>query len=278
MHKMHIMTNNIYEYIRQLGFSDEAAQVYQALATSGPLTLSELSRVSNVERTALYRMMPELTDKGLTTELLEHKSRRYAAADPAAIERLVAEERQRAAQLADGLPGFVAAVGALEGKRATKTRYYRGVAGIKQILWNQTNAKGEIVGYTYRNLEEVVGASFFREYGTTIDKRGLRIRDLRSDTFLKSTDLPDYVKIHIDNNQWRYLPDSVLHLNHNMDIYDDTLAIYYWEENDVFGVEIQNQKITDTQRAIFEVLWKVAKDYRLPKKYHGRFASAKEFD
>jgi hypothetical protein len=84
--------------------------------------------------------------------------------------------------------------------------------------------------------------------------------------------------VHIDNDSWRYLPDSVLHLNHNMDIYDDTIAIYYWEENDVFGVEIQNQKIADTQRSIFELLWKLAKDYKLPKKYHGRFASAKDFE
>ena len=268
----------IQEFVQRLGFSAEAAQVYQALAIKGPLGLSELSRAAGVERTALYRMMDGLTAQGLVEELLEHKSRRYAAAEPEKINRLVAESRQRAEALTAGFGAFAEAVGTLSGKRTTQVKYYRGAEGIKQILWNETRARDEVVGYTYRNLEEVVGVPFFRKYGTEVDKGGIKIRDLRGDAFLASTDLAGYVKVHIDNDVWRYLPDKVLHLNHNLDIYNDTLAIYYWEENDVFGVEIQNQKIADTQRSIFEILWKVAKDYRLPKKYHGRFQSAKEFD
>ena len=272
------MTKTIYEYIKQLGFAEEVARIYEALARSGPLPLSALAREAGVERTALYRMMDELAARGLVEEILEQKSRRYGAAEPEKIERLVQEEKRRAEELAAGYGVFAAEAGALAGRRATQVKYYRGAAGIRQILWNQTKARGEIVGYTYRNLEEVVGLKFFREYGAEIDRRKIKIRDLRSDAFLTSTDHPEFVKVHIDNDAWRYLPDKVLHLNHNMDIYDDKIAIYYWEENDVFGVEIQNQKIADTQRGIFEILWKVAKEYKLPKQYHGRFASASEFD
>lgn len=271
-------TDKIVEFVQKLGFSVEAARVYQALAIRGPMSISELSRESGVERTALYRMMDELTAKGVIDELLAYKSRRYGAADPGKIELLVEQEKQRVRTLEAGFLPFAQAVGELSGKRATQTRYYRGAEGIRQILWNETKAKGPQVAYTYRNLEEVVGVPFFRKYAAEIDRRGIQLRDLRSDAFLESTDKPEFVKVHINNDAWRYLPDSVLRLNHNMDIYDDTISIYYWEENDVFGVEIQNQKIADTQRGIFEILWKQAKDYRLPKKYHGRFASASEFD
>lgn len=57
-----------------------------------------------------------------------------------------------------------------------------------------------------------------------------------------------------------------MHLTHNLDVYNDTMAIYYWEDNDVFGVEIQNQKIADMQRSMFETLWKMAENYKLPEK------------
>lgn len=251
--------NFIYKYVHNLGFSPIESRIYLALIEAGPLTISELARRAGVERTALYRLLPHLTERGLIEELLEQKSKRYEAASPNIIEKIVAGQKDRVETLDKNFSKFVQELDSRTGRRETKTRYYRGVEGIKQILWNETKAKGPIVAYTYRNLEEVVGVKYFRKYAAEIEKNRLTMRDLRSDAFLASMKEPKFVRIHIEGGTWRYLPDKILHLTHNMDIYDETTAIYYWEDNDVFGIEIQNKQIADTQRSIFEALWKIAK-------------------
>ena len=58
-------------------------------------------------------------------------------------------------------------------------------------------------------------------------------------------------------------------LSHNLDIYNNVVAIYYWENNDVFGVEIENEKVAETQRSIWNTMWKLAEKYKLPEKYKG---------
>jgi hypothetical protein len=165
---------------------------------------------------------------------------------------------------------FEKIVSQASGVVGTQVRYYRGTAGIKQIMWNETKAKGEILGYTYRNMEEVAGVPFFKTWVAEIEKNGIISRDLRSDTFLSSMEAPGYERVHIDKSSWRYLPEKIMSLRHNLDIYNDVVAIYYWDENDVMGIEIQNQKMADTQRSIWETMWGLAENYQLPEKYKGK--------
>ena len=63
----------------------------------------------------------------------------------------------------------------------------------------------------------------------------------------------------------RYLSPEVVDISVQMDIYNDTLAIYSWHEDEVFGVEIHNKKIADMQRQIFEALWNSAGKGNLPE-------------
>ena len=261
------MSKLIGEYLEKLGFSVESGVLYGALVAKGPLTILEASRATGIERTALYRLIDDLTSRGLVEEVLEHKSRRLQAVAPHKIWDMVESEKRRIEKLDNEFGEFEKMVQGLPQNNSTQVRYYRGIAGIKQILWNETKAKGGVVGYTYRNLEEVVGLPYFREWASALEKNKVVSRDLRSDSFLESSDSPAFVRIHIDQSVWRYLPDSVMHLTHNLDVYNDTMAIYYWEDSDVFGVEIQNQKIADMQRSMFETLWKLAENYKLPEKY-----------
>lgn len=261
------MNKSIENYIQELGFSEEAGRLYGVLMEKGPLTILEASRATEIERTALYRSIDELTARGLIEEVLEHKSRRLQAVSPDKIRDLLDNEKRRVEKLESEFPEFERLISSLPQNNSTQVRYFRGTTGIKQILWNETKAKNGLIGYTYRNLQEVVGQKYFEEYARELEKNKVVTRDLRCDSFLESTESPKFVRRHIDSSQWRYLPDTIMHLTHNLDVYNDVVAIYYWQNNDVFGVEIQNQLIADMQRSIFETLWKLAENYKLPKKY-----------
>jgi len=261
------MSNLIEDYIRGLGYSQEAAMLYGALVEKGPLTILEASRATGIERTALYRLIDDLTARGLIEEVLEHKSRRLQAVATEKIKYLLEREQLRVQRLEHEFEGFEKLIQSMPHNNSTQVRYYRGIAGIKQILWNETKADKDLIGYTYRNLQEVVGHKYFEEYARELEKNGVVTRDLRCDSFLNSSDSPEFVRRHIDKSAWRYLPDEVMHLTHNLDVYNDVVAMYYWQYNDVFGIEIQNQLIADMQRSIFETLWKMAENYKLPEKY-----------
>jgi sugar-specific transcriptional regulator TrmB len=140
------MNKLIGDYIVGLGFSQEAGKLYGALVEKGPLTILEASRASEVERTALYRLVEDLTAKGLIEEVLEHKSRRVRAVEPAKVKLLVEQEKKRVGELENSFTSFEAAVGQIPDLKSTQVRYYRGTAGIKQIMWNETKAKKELLG------------------------------------------------------------------------------------------------------------------------------------
>lgn len=261
------MNKMIVEYLIELGFSGAAARLYDSLVEKGPLTILEASRATEIERTALYRLIDDLTSRGLVEEVLEHKSRRLQAVTPQKIKDILDNEKRRVEKLENEFPEFEKLISSLPQNNSTQVRYYRGISGIKQILWNETKAKNELIGYTHRNLEEVVGHKYFEEYARELEKNKVVTRDLRCDSFLVSSDESGFVRRHIDKSVWRYLPDSVMHLTHNLDVYNGVVAMYYWQNEDVFGIEIENQMIAEMQRSIFETLWKLAENYKLPEKY-----------
>ena len=54
------------------------------------------------------------------------------------------------------------------------------------------------------------------------------------------------------------IPSQILNISHQMDTYDDVLAMYNWHQGEIFGVEIHNDKVAQVQRQIFEIVWKLA--------------------
>lgn len=256
-------TDRVIEFVQKMGFSAEAAKVYQALVLNGSMSLSELSRESGVERTRLYRQVPEWVADGLIQELLAYKSRRFAAVEPTMLASKLAEQKKLIAELELQIPDIEQIASEAMGRQKTQVKYYRGVEGIKQILWNESKAKSEIVAYTYRNLIEVVGKEFFEEYARELEKNKVKMRDLRADAFMESAKREIFVRRHIEKSSWRYLPDSSMNLTHNLDVYDDVIAMYYWDDNEVWGVEIQNARMAAMQRSIFETLWGIAKKVEL---------------
>ena len=157
-------TDKVIEFVQKMGFSAEAAKVYQALVLRGAMSLSELSRESGVERTRLYRQVPEWVTQGLLQELLAYKSRRYAAVEPTTLANKLREQKKQITELELQIPEIEQIASEAMGQQKTKVKYYRRVEGIKQILWNESKSKSEVVGYTYRNLIEVVGKDFFEDY------------------------------------------------------------------------------------------------------------------
>jgi DNA-binding MarR family transcriptional regulator len=253
------------DFISKLGVDPEAARVYLGLAGAGALTAQEIAKHTGIPKTTVYRRTEELISLGIVEEQIDEYKKRYLATNPNLLGLLVTKKEEEAKQLRSQLPEVAnILLGQLQGHDPeTKVLFYRGKDGIQQMVWNTLRSKTDLVGYTYRVLNSVVGSDFAEKWNGEFSFLKIKARDLYSDEFIKSKKDPRLSEPG-DWKAWesRYLPPEILDVRHQMDIYNDVVAIYNWHEGEVFGVEIYNQKVADMQRQIFEVLWKLGKPPR----------------
>lgn len=249
-------------FFRLLGFSHEWIAIYQLLNERGPLSTLEISRQTGVPRSTLYRKLLEMQTRGLVEEVVEEYRSAWAAADPHVLAHLVEERAVRQRQLEHSLPSTLDLLQQeqLAASQPTQVKYYKGKRGITQMVWNVLNAQTELVGFSYRRIEEVLGFELSQEFHDEFAQRDLKMRDIVSDTFLQSVQSADRsLEWSQDHFITRYVPPSVITIDCQTDIYNDVFATYSWHNGELFGVEIYNPTVANLQRQLFEVVWQQAK-------------------
>jgi sugar-specific transcriptional regulator TrmB len=248
----------IHTYFEKLGLEPEIADLYIALHDWGPQTISELSRNSRVERTRIYRLIDSLLSSGLI-ELESHYKRGIIKAAPVANLRILISKKEEELK---GLQDELEMVERVLGRNslsspATRVQFYQGAAGAKQMFWNETRAKTEVLSILHQNMQVKTNSKFFERWVETCNERGLTFRSLVGDKFL--ADQIEWYNTHknerLKNWQGRYLGTETFPITHSTIIYNDVVAYYNWQDGEVFGIEIYNKDITASQRHLFEMLW-----------------------
>ena len=251
-------TTAVRTYFAKLGLEPQVADIYLALYASGPQTISELSRSSGVERTRIYRLIDTLLSSNLI-EVESHYKRGVIKAAPIAnLNILIAEREQELKSLQDELGLIQQVLGRNSlSSPATRVQFYHGTEGVKQMYWNETKATTEALSILHQNMQINTKSRFFERWVAACNQKGLHFRGIVSDQFL--ADQKQWYSAH-DNEklahwQERYISPEVFAIAHGMVIYDNVTAYFNWKDSEIFGVEIYNQEIADTQRQLFNLLW-----------------------
>jgi len=251
-------TQVIRAYFFKLGLSAEIADIYLALHAYGPQAISDLSRHSGVERTRIYRLMDEMLASNLIEVEVQYKKNIFRAAPITNLQVLIAKKEQDLKDLQTELAQLHATLTKVaDNAPATRIQFYKGVDGLKQMYWNQTKGKSGNLAILYENMQIRTNLSFFERWARTCNERGLKFRGIINDNFIKTQQ--EWYGKHSNERlaswQSRYLPDGVFLITHSVVIYDDVTAYYDWKDGEIFGVEMYNQEIADSQRQFFEMLW-----------------------
>lgn len=256
-----VNSNDLATKLNNLGLSENQANVYLSLLKQGILSPLELSRITQINRTTIYRLLDELNKIGITEEVLDQKRVKAKAVEPEKLELLVDREEAKVKKLKGQLPKLISQLGQIKDipSSSTKVLYFRGQKGLQQMLWNVTKTKGEFLGYGYGNWNDSVGKEFAEKLRQKIVDKKIISREIQNE------DQVNKVKTYSDTDQYdkyhesRSILKSVVEINHDTYVYDGVFAFYHFFEGELFGVEIHNKEIAKTQRQIFEVLWKQAK-------------------
>ncbi len=245
-------------YFAKLGLEAEIADIYLALHAHGPQTMSELARSSGVERTRIYRLIDQLMESSLI-EVESHYKRGVMKAAPIANLRILISKREQELQSLQDELGLVEQVLARNSlsSPASRVQFYQGPEGAKQMLWNETKARTEVLAILYENIQIRTNSRFFERWVQACNEADIHFRGIVGDNFRDSH--AAWYASH-DNERlkhWigRYVSPDSFPIRHTTFIYDNVVAHYNWKDDEIFGIETYNQDIADSERRLFELLW-----------------------
>ncbi len=255
--------NTILLNLKRLGLTPDEAKVYMCLLDE-PMKHLTIARRTGVNRTKVYRIADELTKRGLVTQETNDEGRQLVAADPINLEiTLTTNEEKLKTQrqiLQQTLPTLKTLYS--EGDQPKTDDFvvnsYEGADGFKQMLWNELKTNNEILIFGYGTIEDLIDEPRWAErHREKTMEAGYTIREIlnqggKQEDFTKNTDFITQIY------NKRYIDPKVLPLNHQMCVYNNTVAIYNWRNDQKVGTEILNKTFADTQRAVFENYWHIA--------------------
>ena len=255
-------TATVRTYFAKLGLGAEVADIYLALHAEGPQSISELSRSSGVERTRIYRLIDMLMTSNLIEVETQYKRGIIKAAPITNLNILIAQREQELQSLQDELQLIEQVLGRNSlSSPATRVQFYQGPEGAKQMFWNQTKAKHpDAISLLYENMQVNTGRTFFERWVHACNEAKIQSRSIVGDNFLQTQKewRAKYDTERLKPWEGRYVDDQTFTIRHSTVVYDDVTSYYNWKDGEIFGIEIYNQEIADSQRQLFELLWKNA--------------------
>ncbi len=251
-----ILINKVVAYIKQLDLSNDQAHAYIYLLKNGPSTVLSISRGLNTGRTKLYPLLEDLAEKQLIHIHERHYGTSYEAQSPEVLEFLVQEKERKIGAIKHSLPAALNILQKikLQSPSSTKIIEYRGTDGLKQMNFNLSKATAEFRVFELAGLDKHLGKHFAQRMRDRFKDRKLRSFDLTNNP--NRANEPGNESPHAKT---RYIDPSIFKIEFETYIYDNVIGLLSYEDNDIFGVEIYNDKLAKQQTQLFNLLWNQAK-------------------
>lgn len=256
------MNKIILDFLKNLGLTDEESVLYMTLLEKGPQTILELSRQSGLDRTGVYRLVERLKEHSVVEEIEEDNKKVMRAVDVSILEFMVRKKESVVKELRENLPIIEKHFSSLEKayQPGTNIRFFKGLDGIRQQVWNMLKAEKEGMAFACKKLNELVGDPYIAWQEEWV-KKNLLHRTLYSDEYLRSEKYKT-INPHIPEGifQTKYIGSETLDINFQMDLYNDVVSIFTWHEDEIYGVEIHNQKLASFHKQLFNIVWNMGED------------------
>ena len=247
---------NLLEELIKFGLEEIEAQIYVYLSENGPLTPLQLSRELNIDRSKIYRSIDKLGSKKFIEQSHAAWGKKIQAASPANIELMIKEEEEKLKLRKDSLPTLINELGKVTSysKREFEIKHYRGQDGIRQMLWNHLAAKKEILAFSYKNKNDMVGKTYAEKIRAEQVARKITLYEIENET-----DQGDYWYTAVE--KWsqfyksRHVTRKVLDIKQYIAIFNNTVSIINWLNDEEVGLEIVNNQYADMQKQIFWQFW-----------------------
>ncbi|MDO8609148.1 MAG: helix-turn-helix domain-containing protein [bacterium] len=250
----------IYNQLIEFGLDDIEAKTYLCLLELGPRTPLQLSRETNINRSRIYRYIEKMMEKSLIEETNDTWGKKLKASPPQNLQLYIAKKEDEIKKGLEMAPGLIHTLLNFPSKlqSSIEIKHYKGIEGLKQMLWNRLSAHKEIVSFGYETMNEIVGKSFAEKIREEQVERKIIWHELEN--------VPDRGKYWYTNvTNWNKYYDSycispkILKIKHYVSIFNNIVSIISWQKREQIGIEINDSSLAEMQKQIFWHFWDIGK-------------------
>lgn len=262
-----VKNDSIVQHLQKTGLGEKASIVYTTLLEMGGAYPSALAHETKLNRSTIYKILLDLTVKGLVTEIEKGKKLFYQVEKPEKLLRFAKMQHEISAEAYEKTKALMPD---LEGlfqitPNKPKIRYFQDMDGVRSIFEDHISGqwkKYEMLGFANTTeLEQIAGLEYLRAYAKRKETLGITTRGIVPDSMTDKT-YTERVYKGIKKNIWlklRYIPKDQFPFNGEITIYGtDRVSIFNFDEKHLVGIIIEDKAIHDMMVRIFELAWKGA--------------------
>lgn len=238
----------LYQELLTAGFSEKEAKVYLAILELGEGNIAQITKKSGVKRATVYLEIESLKEKGLVSLIRRHKRTFYLAENPKLIQDKLEERKDAIARL---MPELLSIANSMEKK--PKVRYFEGDEGIREIYRDTLKYPDrEILEWGSEDFVKYFDEEYFLKY--YLPKRAEKNIWVRA-IVINSAIVQRYHKNDQPHLRRMKIVDSEdFHFSTEIDLYGkNKIMVVAFQEK--FGMIIESQRIYETLKSIFEIMW-----------------------
>ncbi len=261
---------DIQKQLTKTGLSEKESLIYATLLNLGGAYPSKIAELTKINRSTVYKILLDLSVKGLVNEIEKKNKIFYQVENPARLVRYAKDKVTMAHDALEKTERLIPEIEQLYGSFANKPKvlYFEGLEQTIQIYEDHLNTKKPYEMLAWSNtqyIENILKLDFFLRYRRTKETQRITTRGITPDTESdKSFVREAYKKIGIDEKYWpivRTVSQDIFNVQGEIIIYgDDKVSIVNLNEKTINGTIIQDKAIHDMMRMIFELSWKGASD------------------
>lgn len=248
--------------LAKIGLNDKEARVYLAILELGSASVVAVSRKSGVKRTTVYEVVDSLLGKGLISQTVVGKRKRFLAESAEKFFQLKKTEL-------DTLRGLLPTLEALRNVAIEKPalQFFQGKEQIMRVFedfcLNTDPVKDKLLAIETKAsmVVEQLGIQFFIDLLAKKKARGLE--SLTLDT-LGAEELDAFAKEYpwsVDHGiTIRLLDDPESKFNVSLYLYQNKIALIAADQ--LIALVIANQRLKESFEFLFHKLWAVAEEIR----------------
>ncbi len=249
--------------LKKIGLSEKEALVYGALFSLGGAFPSKVAEETKLNRSTVYKILVELSIKGLVNEIEKKNKIFYQVEKP---DRLIRYAKGQISRAEDNLeiakkllPDFEGMYALLENK--PRVRYFEKIEGVLAIYEDFLAVQKPYEMLAFSNaalLEHILPADFFEKFRRSKERMGITTRGIIPDTEADLTYtermFPGYKKEIVP--RVRIVPAKDFPFKGEITVYgENKVSIVNLSKEHLTGIVIEDEAIHGMMKMIFELSW-----------------------
>ncbi|MBD3247012.1 hypothetical protein GF378_00125 [Candidatus Pacearchaeota archaeon] len=233
------------EVLKELNLTDKEIKVYLALLELGQSPVNPIAKKSQLNRVTCYDVLKYLKEKGLVSYVIKSSVKYFEAANP---QKLLGDLEVKEQKVKEILPELEALKKITREK--PKIELYEGIAGLKTVMEDILKEKKETWFIADPNFMDAL-PFYFPHFITKKRKLNMFSKvitlDCKRMRNYKKKNPKKYVDLRFIDQR---LPTTKI-------IYGNKTATLTFEKENSIGVIVENKKTADTERKLFDLMWKM---------------------